>query len=102
MDDRNIQVANSPNVDEIDKAKINLSLNKCYDTLYGIVNNKMLLKVHFKEDEATGARKKHSVNLHLSIPGVEVTAVGLGWNLITALQEAIETLERETIKKVKS
>ncbi len=98
--EENIELSHLPEVDEIDRAKINASLQGSYGKLQKRLNNKILLRAHFKEESKTGARKRHEVHLHLSAPGVEVTAVGAGWNLITALQGAIETLERETSKKV--
>lgn len=99
--DRKIQVSNLPDVDEIDKAKIDSTLATSYDKIARIVDNDFILKVNFKSHEKGGARKQHEVHLHLSGPGFEVIAKETGWNLIAAFHNAISTLERETIKKVK-
>ncbi len=99
--ERNIQVSNLPDVDEIDKAKIDLALSSSYDKLAKVVNNRVLLRAHFKAYKKQGSRKKHSVQLHLSVPGVELVASESDWNLITALQKALSNLEREAIEKVK-
>lgn len=98
---KNIQIADLPDVDSIDKAKIDSTLANCYDKLQKFLNNEMLLKAHFKEHEVTGKRRKQSIHLHLSAPGIKVIASETGWNLITTLQKAVSTLERETVKKVK-
>ena len=99
--ERKIQTSNLPDVDEIDRAKIDSTLETTYDKIAKIVGNNFILKANFKDIEKGGARKQHEVHLHISGPGFEVMAKETEWNLITALQKATSVLERETIKKVK-
>lgn len=98
--DRKIQMSKLPDVDGIDRAKIENSLTKSYDKLQRLLNNDIFLKAHFKDFQKAGSRKNHSVQLHLSLPGIELSSSATDWNLITALQEALENLEREAEKKI--
>ncbi len=88
-----------PEVDEIDRAKIEASLTKSYDRLQKLLNNDIFLKAHFKDFQRAGSRKNHSVQLHLSLPGIELSSSATDWNLITALQEALGKIEREAEKR---
>tara|TARA_Y100000310_G_scaffold313654_1_gene362253 strand:+ start:11968 stop:12273 length:306 start_codon:yes stop_codon:yes gene_type:complete len=99
--ERNIEVSKLPEVDEIDRAKIDASLAACFDKITRLSNNVVLLKAHFKDFGKEGLKKQHLVHLHLSVAGFELAAEATDWNLITALQEAISNIERETIKKMK-
>jgi ribosome-associated translation inhibitor RaiA len=98
--DRKIQISKLPKVDEIDRAKLDGSLAKSYDKLKKLLNNDIFLKAHFKDFQRAGSRKNHSVQLHLSLPGLELSSSATDWNLITALQEALGKLEREAEKKI--
>ena len=98
----NIQMSHLPEVDEIDRAKIDAILSGAYAKLERILNNKLLLRAHFKDEQSAGARRKHFVQMHLSAPGLELASSGSDWNLITALQKAVEAIEKETVKAVKS
>ena len=100
--DRNIQLSNLPEVDEIDRAKVDSILAKCFDKLERVLNNEIHLKAHFKDFQKAGSRKNHSVQLHLSLPGIGLSASETDWNLLTALQNAVSKLEREALKKAKS
>ncbi|MDP6671179.1 MAG: hypothetical protein QGI60_05200 [archaeon] len=97
---RKIQLSKLPEVDEIDRAKIDGSIEKTYDKLEKLLNNDIFLKAHFKDFQKDGLRKKHSVQLHLSLPGIELSSSATDWNLITALQEALGKIEREAEKKI--
>lgn len=99
--EKNIQLANLPEIDEIDKSRVESLLCNCYDKLSKIVDNKVLLKAAFKDFRKAGAKTKHEVHLHFSAPGLEIMSSGTDWNLLSALEQAIAKLERELIKKVK-
>jgi ribosome-associated translation inhibitor RaiA len=98
---RKIQTSGLHAVGEIDRAKIMSVLSAFYDKIERIVNNELLLRAHFKAHEKEGARRKHSAHLRLSVPGFEIAATAVGWNILTALQEAVSKLEREALKRVK-
>ena len=99
--ERNIQISHLPEIDEIDRSKIDATVLACYDKLAVILHNEVLLRIHFKAHERGGTRKQHSVKMHLSIPGIDFVSNATDWNLITALQEAVTILERKVVKKVK-
>ncbi|HLD58414.1 MAG TPA: CBS domain-containing protein [archaeon] len=98
---RNIQIANFPQVDEIDRAKIMGSIFIFYDKIAMVFPGEFLLHVHFKEHGKLGTRKKHTVHLKLVLAGKTVVASAFDWKLLTAVQSAIESLEREARDKIK-
>jgi len=100
--ERNIQIVHLPDIDAIQKSRIDSALSGCYDKLQRIASNELLLKAHFKQHESDGKRTKYSVHLHLLLPGIGAVASETGWNLLNVLQDAVAKLERESIKKLKS
>lgn len=97
----NIQVSNMPKLDSFEEEKLKTALAKSFDRLQKLVNNQVLLHVHFKQHNATGRRAKHSVHLKLSLPGKTLVASESGWKAVNVLQKALKALERETAESVK-
>ena len=96
FDGRKIQVSCLPELDSFEKSKAESALVACFDKLNLLVKNDVLLNAHFKQHETGGKRAKHSVHLKLSLPGKTLVASDSGWELLSALQSALKTLERET------
>ncbi len=93
--ERNIQVANPPELDEIDAAKVNDTINNSYDRIKRTLGGNCLLVVHFKQHQKEGSRTKHSVHVRASGPNANAKAEHASWNAITSVQEALSELERE-------
>ena len=96
--ERNIQIVNAPELDEIDLAKVNDTINASYDRVKKSLGSPYALLVHFKQYKKHGARVKHSVHIRASSPGLNVKAEAASWNVISSLQEALASLERELRK----
>jgi len=99
--DRKIEASHFPEIDSFEKSKVESALNASFDKLQRLVNNDLMLRVHFKQHEAQGNRTKHSVHLKLSLPGKTFVASESGWNLVNVLQKALGVLEREATESVK-
>ncbi len=99
--DRTIEASNLPKLDSFEKSKMQTALLLSFGRLQKLVNNQVLLHVHFKQHKATGRRAKHSVHLKLSFPGKTFIASESGWNAVNVLQKALKALEREAIESVK-
>lgn len=98
---RNIQVSNLPKLDSFEEERLETALTKSFDKLQKVLNNQVLLHVHFKRHNATGRRAKHSVHLKLSLPGKTLVASESGWNAVNVLQKALKALERAATESVK-
>ncbi|MEM0360376.1 MAG: CBS domain-containing protein [Candidatus Diapherotrites archaeon] len=98
--ERNIQVANVPALDEIDKAKVDSTINASYDRVKKTLGMPYFLLVHFKQHKEAGARVKHSVHIRASAPGMNFKAEATSWNVITSLQDALSEIEREIRKAI--
>ena len=101
FEDRKIEVSKLPKVDSFEGGKIESSLCLSFDKIKRVANNDILLHVHFKQHESDGKRAKHSVHLKLSLPGKVLVASETDWNLMAALQKALNVLEREATESVK-
>jgi ribosome-associated translation inhibitor RaiA len=92
-------------LDELDRATAEQAIAGTYDKLEKIINNVIYLTVHVKSHEADGLRKKYSVHCRLST-GSASGAMFISnsikkWKFLTALQDALRTLERDVLKSVK-
>ena len=96
--ERNIQVVNAPPLDEIDVAKVNDTINASYDRVKKSLGSPYALLVHFKQYKKHGARVKHSVHIRASSPGLNLKAEAVSWNIISSLQDALESLERQIME----
>lgn|GEM_PF-1012690 len=96
--ERNIQIVNAPELDEIDLAKVNDTINASYDRVKKSLGSPYALLVHFKQYKKSGARVKHSVHIRASSPDLNLKAEAVSWNVITSLQSALKQLEREIRK----
>ena len=99
--DRKIEASNLPELDGFNKSKAESALILSFDKLQKLVNNQVLLHVHFKRHETGGKRAKHSVHVKLGLPGKTLVASESGWNVVNVLQKALKALEREAIESVK-
>lgn len=98
--ERNIQVVNAPELDEIDLAKVNGTINASYDRVKKRLGSPYALLVHFKQYKKQGSRVKHSVHIRASSPALNLKAEAVSWNVITSLQSALNELEREIEKSI--
>ena len=93
--DKKIQIIDLPELDEIDLAKVESTIEKSYDRTVNFVGEEHSLIVHFKQHKKAGMRTKHSVHVRLLSPKLNVNAEAVSWNIITSLQEALRNMERE-------
>jgi len=93
--EKKIQIIDLPELDEIDLARVESTIDKSYDRTANFAGEEHLLVVHFKQHKNAGMRTKHSVHTRLSSSKLNVKAEANSWNVITSLQEALRELERE-------
>jgi CBS domain-containing protein len=98
---RNIQFINLPELDEIDRATFENALTESYDKLEKILHNSIELSLHVKTHQDTGLRKKYSVHCRLNSPGINIVANSTRkWKFLVSAQDALKTLEKETLKRL--
>ncbi|MBN2067398.1 MAG: hypothetical protein JW744_02935 [Candidatus Diapherotrites archaeon] len=99
--ERNIIVSSAPKLNSFDLARVNSALNASFDKIQRVVDGEMRLLVHFKESRASGRRELYTVQLKLVFPRKTVVAQEENWSPVVAVQNALHSLERETIEAVK-
>ena len=98
---RKIEASNAQSLDGFEKSRVETALSLSFDKLMKIAGTELLLHVHFKQHEAQGRRKKHTVHLKLVLPGKTFVSSQTGWSPVDVLQEALASIERQTIESVK-
>ncbi len=92
---KEIQFVNLPKLDEIDEKIVSNVINETYDKIEKICQNKIALKIQFKDHNITGLRKKHTVNSQLTAPGISMNSKAVNWKMISAVQDSLSTLLRK-------
>lgn len=100
--ERSVRILNIPSIDDLDKSRVMDSINETYDKLSRMLHHTPELTVQFKDYRTTHGKHEHEVHSRLIIPGVKILSTAKSWNLLTALQEAMDELEREVRKKFKN
>lgn len=100
MTERNIQIVDLPELDAIERERINNAILSHYDKLQSIINNRIRLIVHFKQHNVTGKRRKYGIHSRLSFSGSIVVSNQSGWILVSTLQRALIELERAALKEI--
>lgn len=95
----NVQFSNKPPLDEIDSAALDKKIADFVERFSRKFSSEIFLQVHCKPEKKDGIRKKHSVKMHLTGPGLNLTARVNGWKFLPIIQEGLRTLETEAEKK---
>ncbi len=82
-----------------DKA-FNSALNT-YFKLHEIIKHPLNMYIHIKTHNDEFGKKKYSIKARLNSPGIFFEAKSTKWNFVNAVQDAMHTLEREAIDKLK-
>jgi predicted transcriptional regulator len=97
---RNIQIDGMPRLSQADEQKLRTTINTFYDKLTRRIHHIPLLRIHFKQHEVSGLRKKHTVHIHLRSPGLSVDGQATSWSVLTALQQALQATQHAMKKRV--
>jgi CBS domain-containing protein len=99
---RNIQFVGLPELDEIDRGIMENTVTKAYDKIEKIMNNVLHVRIHIKTSRSSGVRKKYEVKAQADCPGIITHATrAVDWSVLTAVQKAMSSLEREMIEQGK-
>ena len=96
-----VNFVSMPEMGVLSKSRIEKAAQRTLSKLQTIINNEVDLKVRFKQRHEAGKREKHIVHLHLTAPGISLLSTAADWQIVTALQKALKTLEKEALKSLK-
>jgi CBS-domain-containing membrane protein len=91
----NIQFGDLPELDEIDNARLQRTVHAFYARQAKRFSDQPRLCLHFKQHHKKGMRTKHSLHARFSSNKTRLRAEAWDWNLLTAVQKTLKTLERE-------
>lgn len=94
-----IQVSGKPELDEIDSATLDKKISDFAERFSRRFSPDFSLSIHFKEESATGIRKKYSVKAHLTGSGYDFVAKAQEWDAVKATQDAFKILVSEAERK---
>ncbi len=95
----NVQFSNKPLLDEIDSAALEKKVSDFVERFSRKFSSEIFLQIHCKSEKSDGIRKEHSVKMHLTGPGFNLTARVNGWKFLPLIQEGLRALETEAEKK---
>lgn len=96
-----VQTTHLPNVDEIDKAKIDSMLSKTFTKMQRIMKGELRMNVTYKQSQKSGLRAKTEVNIKVQGTGRPFSAHAEDWKVLLATKEACNALESEINKRYK-
>ncbi len=95
----NVQFSNKPALDEIDSAALEKKIADFGARFSRKFSSEVFLQIHCKSEKNDGIRKEHSVKMHLTGPGLNLTSRVNGWKFLPLIQEGLQALEIEAEKK---
>ncbi len=95
----NVQFSNKPSLDEIDSAALEKKISDFVERFSRKFSSEIFLQIHCKSEKNDGIRKEHSVKMHLTGPGLNLTARVNGWKFLPIIQEGLRALETEAEKR---
>ncbi len=74
-------------------------IDEYYSKIQRIIKKDFLLKVHFKEYDKDGKKKKYSINAEAIFSGKMINSSSWDWDLARAIHKAMIKIENEIEKK---
>ncbi|MEM4662441.1 MAG: CBS domain-containing protein [Candidatus Diapherotrites archaeon] len=96
-----IQLSNMPPLTKPDEERALRKINMMYEKLSRILPGEFSLAIHFKSCKKQGMRVKHSVKAKVSCGNISLNAFSESWNFLTALEDCLDLLFKEALKKGK-
>lgn len=78
----------------------NAALNS-YFKLHRMIKHPLTLYIHVKKQNDKHGKKKYFIRCRLNSPGLFFEGKSVKWDFVDAVQDALQTVERETIEKLK-
>ena len=85
-----------------EKATANKLINEYYGKIQRELKNPTILKVHVKEHEKDGNRKKYSINVQAIIAKKVFQANAFDWDIARTLHKVMKSIENEIEHKLHS
>jgi CBS domain-containing protein/ribosome-associated translation inhibitor RaiA len=95
----NVQFSNKPPLDEIDSAALDKKVSDFVERFSRKFSSEIFLQIHCKSEKHDGIRKKHSIKMHLTGPGLNLISRVDGWKFLPAVHDGLRALETEAEKK---
>lgn len=96
-----IQTTHLPDVDALDKTKIDSMLSKTFGKMQRIMKGELRMNVVYKQSQKSGMRAKTEVNIKVQGTGRPFSAHAEDWKVLLATKEACNALEAEVSKRYK-
>lgn len=96
-----IQTTHLPDIDELDKAKVDSIINKTFNKMQRIMKGELHMNVVYKQLKKEGMRAKTQVSINVQGTGRPFSAHAEDWKVLLATKEACNALEAEVTKRYK-
>src|SRR4030043_103202 len=92
---KNIEVINIEILNEEERAIADKLLNEYYLKIQRLIKTPLSLKVHIKEYDKEGKKKKYSINIESIFSGKMLSSSSWDWDFARALHKAMKKIEEE-------
>ncbi len=90
-----ISISGMPELSDFDREIIIDRIEKFYEKIDKLLEEKPELNIRFKEYRTSGMRKKHEISARIVSGKYNLQAKTSDWNLLTALEEALDVLIKQ-------
>lgn len=86
-------------LDEKEKETANRLIGEYYSKIQRMLKTDILLKIHFKEYDKDGKKKKYSINVDAIFSGKMINSNSWDYDLARAIHKSMKKIENEIEKK---
>lgn len=90
-----IEFINLAILSEEEKKIAGVLLNEYFPKIQRLIKNDISLKIHFKEYEKDGKKRKYSLNAEVISGGIKITASSWDWDFARTIHKLMKKLENE-------
>jgi len=94
-----VEITNVEILDGKERETADRLIDEYYSKIQRMIKNDLLLKVHFKEYDKDGKKKKYSINAEAIFSGKMISSSSWDWDLARAIHKSMKKIENEIEKK---
>ncbi len=94
-----VEIIKAEILDEKERETADRLIDEYYSKIQRMLKNDFLLKIHFKEYDKEGKKKKYSINAEAIFSGKMINSSSWDWDLARAIHKSMRKIENEIEKK---
>ncbi len=97
-----IEFVHFPQLDEVDQSLAEKAISKSHQKIGRLAGRQDIkIKIQTRDYHRSSGRKEYEVHSRVDEPDFRIFSTAKSWNFLTALEDSLDCLNREVVKKVK-